>query len=65
MRVLTGSILFTLDGKVTRMHPGDVAHVPAGALHRMDAVDEDASVLEVSTPEVDDVVRVTDDYERT
>ena len=31
--------------------------------HRMSAV-EDCDVLEVSTPELEDVVRLEDDYER-
>lgn len=45
------------------MHPGDVFHVKPGTIHRMIAV-EDTDVLEVSTPELDDVVRLEDVYGR-
>jgi mannose-6-phosphate isomerase len=38
-------------------------HVPPGLRHRMIAV-EDTDVLEVSTPELDDVVRLADRYGR-
>ena len=46
-----------------RMQPGDSYHVKPGTVHRMRAV-TDCDVLEVSTPEVEDVVRVEDDYGR-
>jgi len=38
-------------------------HLPPGLRHRMIAV-EDTDVLEVSTPELDDVVRLEDRYGR-
>ena len=43
--------------------PGDVVDVPRGKIHRFTAV-EDSVVFEVSTPELDDVVRLEDDYGR-
>jgi quercetin dioxygenase-like cupin family protein len=46
------------------MAPGESFHVKPGTIHRMRAV-TDSDVLEVSTPEVEDVVRVQDDYGRT
>lgn len=48
---------------VRRMNPGDVFHVTPGTIHRMAAV-EDTRVFEVSTPELDDVVRLEDSYGR-
>ncbi len=45
------------------LHPGEAHHVPAGRKHRMIAL-EDCEVFEVSTPELDDVVRVEDHYGR-
>jgi mannose-6-phosphate isomerase len=45
------------------MRPGESYHVKPGTVHRMRAV-TDCDVLEASTPEVDDVVRVQDDYGR-
>ncbi|AKT39942.1 cupin domain-containing protein [Chondromyces crocatus] len=46
-----------------RMVPGDVFHVTPGTIHRMVAV-TDVEVIEVSTPELDDVVRLEDAYGR-
>ena len=43
--------------------PGDVFHVPPGLRHRMIAA-EDTDVFEVSTTELDDVVRLEDAYGR-
>ena len=42
---------------------GDAHHIPVGRGHRMIAL-EDCDVFEVSTPELDDVVRVADGYGR-
>ena len=49
--------------RTVRMVSGDVFHVTPGTVHRMAAV-EDVRVFEVSTPELDDVVRLEDDYGR-
>ena len=46
-----------------RMRARDVFHVAPGTVHRMIAV-TDVDVLEVSTPELDDVVRLEDVYGR-
>jgi quercetin dioxygenase-like cupin family protein len=46
-----------------RMKAGDVFHCVPGTIHRMIAV-TDVDVLEVSTPELDDVVRLEDAYGR-
>jgi mannose-6-phosphate isomerase len=43
--------------------PGAVVHVRPRALHRLEAL-TDVVLVEVSTPEVDDVVRITDDWGR-
>jgi mannose-6-phosphate isomerase len=43
--------------------PGKAFHLAPGVVHRWRAV-EDALVLEVSTPELDDVVRLEDRYGR-
>lgn len=49
--------------EVLRLAPGDSFHIPPGLRHRMTAL-EDCVVLEVSTPELDDVVRLEDRYGR-
>ena len=46
------------------MRPGDAVHVTPLTVHRMTAI-EDCDLLEVSTPELDDVVRIEDRYGRT
>ncbi len=46
------------------MSPGDVFHVAPGTIHRMIA-ETDVEVMEVSTPELDDVVRLEDAYGRS
>ena len=43
--------------------PGDCLRFPPGTVHRVRAI-EDLLVIEVSTPEIDDVVRLSDDYGR-
>ena len=43
--------------------PGDVVHVRPGQVHRIEAV-TDTILVEVSTPEVDDVIRLADDWNR-
>ncbi len=45
------------------MGPGDRIYVPPPTVHRMTAL-EDSDVFEVSTPELDDVVRLEDRYGR-
>ncbi len=45
------------------MRPGDSVHITPKTVHRITAV-EDCDVLEVSTPELDDVVRLEDRYGR-
>jgi mannose-6-phosphate isomerase len=45
------------------MKPGHVFHITPGTLHRMTAL-EDCDIVEVSTPELDDVVRLEDRYGR-
>jgi mannose-6-phosphate isomerase len=47
-----------------RLQPGDGFHIAAGLRHRLTAV-ETCDVLEASTPELDDVVRLEDRYGRT
>ena len=66
--VAAGKLLLYLENDegeiVTReMGPGEHSHIPVGRRHRFEAI-ERVEILEVSTPELDDVVRVEDDYGR-
>jgi mannose-6-phosphate isomerase-like protein (cupin superfamily) len=42
---------------------GESVHIPAPTIHQIEAV-TDSDVLEASTPELDDLVRITDRYGR-
>jgi mannose-6-phosphate isomerase len=44
--------------------PGDTLHIPAGTVHRIIASRDEVEVIEARTPELDDVVRIEDDYGR-
>jgi mannose-6-phosphate isomerase-like protein (cupin superfamily) len=66
--VVTGAVDIELggaDGKLEkhRMRAGDTLHITPGTRHRLTAV-EDTDIFEVSSPEVDDVVRLEDRYGR-
>ncbi len=49
--------------RTRELGPGESCHVPTGRIHRYEAI-ERTELLEVSTPELDDVVRLEDDYGR-
>jgi mannose-6-phosphate isomerase len=67
MHVLAGElILRTQTGDVLESRPfraGETVHIPAGLIHQIEAV-VDSDVLEASTPELDDLVRLQDRYGR-
>ena len=67
IHVQRGELLLVIDegGELVerRMLPGETRHIPPGTRHRMIAI-TDCDILEVSTPELDDVVRLDDDYGR-
>lgn len=67
--VLTGKMKFEYfaegqEPQVKELGPREPFHVTPGLRHRMIAV-EDTDVLEVSTTELDDVVRLEDRYGRS
>jgi len=68
LRLLSGRVALTLswndEARTVDMTPGAVFHIPPRLVHRIAAV-EDSEVLEVSTTELDDVVRLEDRYGRT
>ena len=67
IHVLRGEIILRVeegDELVSRpMRPGESYHVAPRTVHQMEAV-ETSDLLEVSTPELDDVVRLEDRYGR-
>lgn len=69
IRVLFGEIVlwvgFSEDSiEKEVLSPGDIFHIRPGVIHRFEAVDKDAVLLEVSTAQINDVVRILDDYDR-
>jgi mannose-6-phosphate isomerase-like protein (cupin superfamily) len=61
LRIYTGKTQENLDSRV--FGSGESITIPPGLIHRMEAV-TDSVYLEASTPEMDDVVRIVDDYKR-
>jgi len=49
--------------RIEELGPGDARHVAVGRTHRYEAI-ERTELVEVSTPELDDVVRIEDDFGR-
>ena len=49
--------------RIEELGPGDHRHVATGRIHRYEAI-ERTELMEVSTPELDDVVRLQDDFGR-
>jgi mannose-6-phosphate isomerase len=68
IHVLDGRLLLTLENEAGEVEqrelgPGDGAHVGTGRVHRYEAL-ATCRLIEVSTPELDDVVRLEDDFGR-
>jgi quercetin dioxygenase-like cupin family protein len=70
IRLQSGRLLFETrpagqEGELQKLElkPGDVFHITPGTVHRMTGL-EDCDILEVSTPELEDVVRLEDRYGR-
>ena len=63
----SGLLLFEIQEGGTlvkrEMRPGERVHITAKTIHRMTAI-EDSDIFEVSTPELQDVVRLEDRYGR-
>lgn len=65
--VVEGELRLTIehdgDRREFALRKGEAFHIPPGMIHRMEAL-ADTDVAEVSTPELDDVVRLEDRYGR-
>jgi mannose-6-phosphate isomerase len=68
IRVLQGLLVLELgvDSNITQLtlSPGEIYHVTPRTVHRFCAKDDNVVLVEVSTPELDDVIRISDDYSR-
>ena len=68
IHLLSGEMLFSAGSSETNvedinLRAGESFHVSTGTVHRMVAI-TDCDVLEASTPDLDDVVRLEDRYGR-
>lgn len=63
MYVVSGEAVIMVDGQSLTVGAGDAVEIPPLTRHRLTAV-TDVDVMEVSTPELDDVVRLEDHYGR-
>ncbi|MBC8432929.1 MAG: cupin domain-containing protein [Desulfobacterales bacterium] len=61
LKIIVGNSMQSLEEII--MKPHDFLTIDKHQIHRMEAV-EDSVYLEASTPELDDVVRLEDDYQR-
>lgn len=67
--VLSGKLKITFGNKESNLEDkiyeaNEFITIPAGIIHRMEGI-TDSVYLEASTPELEDVVRISDDYSRT
>lgn len=60
--------VYVLDGVLADLdsyhRPNTIANFPPRTVHRFEAIDGPVKLLEISTPELDDVKRIEDDYGR-
>jgi mannose-6-phosphate isomerase len=65
--LISGRVLLRLsfdgESREVTMQVGDSYHIHPGLVHQIEAL-EDSDIVEVSTPELDDVVRLEDRYGR-
>ena len=66
--VTSGRLRLSLEDEDGTVHVEELTagahrHVPTGRIHRYEAI-ERTELMEVSTPELDDVVRIEDDFGR-
>lgn len=67
IRVISGTLSLELGREPDHtlvLKPGDSYNVTPLTVHRFCAYDGDVLLVEVSTPELDDVIRLKDDYSR-
>jgi len=64
--VLQGNLVLELDETSQVLGPQESRHIPTGTIHRFCATARgDVTLVEVSTPELEDVVRLDDEYGRS
>jgi mannose-6-phosphate isomerase-like protein (cupin superfamily) len=64
LMVLRGRLKLRLGTKTRTVGPGAAFTIPPKTIHRFEAAKGRVTLIEVSTPELTDVVRLQDDYGR-
>ena len=62
--VISGTLELILENGTIYLSEGDFFHITPGLVHRFSASEGDCIIVEVSTKELDDVIRLEDDYGR-
>ncbi|MFA5991311.1 MAG: cupin domain-containing protein [Candidatus Doudnabacteria bacterium] len=62
--IIKGQPEILLGGQTIHALPGEIYHVPPDTIHRLFAEKDDVEILEVSSPELWDLERIEDDYNR-
>lgn len=62
--VISGVLSLILDNTKYTLIEGECVDIEPGIIHRMEANVGDVVLMEVSTPEINDIVRIEDDYNR-
>lgn len=63
--VYYGGVPSVAGAREETFHSGESFHLPPGVVHTISACGGEAMLVEVSTPELDDVVRLSDKYGRS
>jgi len=64
--VLKGTVVVQLDKRTVILEEGESLRIQPKTIHRFcSTLENSVTLIEVSTPEIDDVVRLEDDYGRT
>jgi len=67
--LIKGKVLLTIGRNEKRLQkrilkPGEAIEIEPGKIHRLEGIAIKSEIFEVSTPELDDVVKLADDYNR-
>ncbi|MCK9186635.1 cupin [Candidatus Gracilibacteria bacterium] len=62
-KLIYGTEITNLQEKI--LNAGDKFDITPYTIHRLEALEDNTKVFEVSTPELDDVVKLDDDYGRS
>lgn len=61
--ISTGKCKMTINDRIVLAGPGECFEIKPGTKHRIEAINE-CEIFEVSTSQLDDVIRIEDDFDR-